>query len=255
MKPHEKIIEARRLLQEAHKELAGFLGTERSRRRGEALRQSHVISNMMGTSQMYYSQAGQDRVIDGLLDQKRDGVFVDVGGYDGITGSNTLFFEAFRNWSGVIVEPSPTQVKLAEGMRKSPCITAAVAGKTGKADFMEVTSGYTQMSGFLDSYDADLLKRVRAHDKHKEVVHSLSKKTLQSILKEHKLKKIDFISLDVEGGEMGILENFPFEDYDIEIWSIENNAQTSELPEFMRIKGYDLVEFAGVDDIYRKKKS
>ncbi len=255
MKPHEKIIEARRLLQEAHQELATFLGTERSRRRGEALRQSHVISNMMATSQMFYSQAGQDRVIDSLLDGKRDGVFVDVGGYDGVTGSNTLFFESFRNWSGVIVEPSPTQVKQAESVRNAPCVMAAVAGKTGKADFMEVTSGYTQMSGFLDSYDEGLLKRVRAHQQHKEVIHKLSKKTLQSILNKHKLKKIDLISLDVEGGEMDILENFPFEKYDIEIWSIENNAQSSDLPQLMRSKGYDLVEFAGVDDIYRKKQS
>ncbi len=255
MKPHEKIIEARRLLQEAHQELAKFLGTERSRRRGEALRQSHVISNMMATSQMYYSQAGQDRVIDGLLGQKRDGVFVDVGGYDGVTGSNTLFFEAFRNWTGVIVEPSPKQIKQAENIRTNPCVMAAVAGKSGKSDFMEVTSGYTQMSGFLDSYDKELLERVRAHEKHEEVVHKLSKKTLQSILNKHKLKKIDLISLDVEGGEMDILNNFPFKKYDIEVWSIENNAQSSDLPELMRSKGYDLVEFAGVDDIYRKKQS
>ena len=161
MKPHEKIIEARRLLQEAHQELATLLGNERSRRRGEALRQSHVISNMMATSQTYYSQAGQDRVIDGLLAGKRDGVFVDIGGDDGVTGSNTLFFEAFRNWSGILVEPSPTEIKLAEFSRKVPCVMAAVAGKTGKAEFMEVTSGYTQMSGFLESYDVDLLALLR----------------------------------------------------------------------------------------------
>ncbi len=202
MKPHEKIIEARRLLQEAHQELATFLGTERSRRRGEALRQSHVISNMMATSQLFYSQAGQDRVIDGLLGGKRNGIFVDVGGYDGVTGSNTLFFENFRNWTGVVVEPSPTQIKEAKDARKVPCVMAAVAGETGQADFMEVTSGYTQMSGFLESYDVELLEKVRAHEKHEEMLHKLSKETLQSILSKHKLKKIDLISLDVEGGEM-----------------------------------------------------
>ncbi len=54
---------------------------------------------------------------------------------------------------------------------------------------------------------------------------------------------------------MHILENFPFEEYDIEIWSIENNTQSSDLPQLMQSKGYDLVEFAGVDDIYRKKQS
>lgn len=255
MKPHEKIKESQRLLQEAHQELSDFLKTERSRRRGEALRQIHTISNMLSPTQLFFSQAGQDRVIDRLLDGKRNGIFVDVGGYDGVTGSNTLFFEVFRNWTGILVEPSPTQLKLAKSARKCPCLGFAVAGHSGDAQFMEVTSGYTQMSGFLDSYADDLLIKVRDNPQHKEVMHDLAKKTLQSILDENNLKKIDYLSLDVEGGEMDILTNFPFDNYDIDMFSIENNAQTTDLPQLMQSKGYDLVEFVGVDDIYRKTKT
>jgi len=255
MKPHEKIIESQRLLQEAHQELSSFLKTERSRRRGEALRQIHTISNMLSPTPLFFSQAGQDRVIDRILNGKHDGVFVDVGGYDGVTGSNTLFFEVFRNWTGILVEPSPTQLELACAARKCRCLDYAVAGETGDAQFMEVISGYTQMSGFLDSYAVDLLTKVRENPLHKEVVHNLSKKTLQSILDENDLKKIDYLSLDVEGGEMDILTNFPFDNYDIDMFSIENNVQSSDLPQLMKSKGYDLVEFVGVDDIYRKIKA
>ncbi|MBE9477047.1 MAG: FkbM family methyltransferase [Proteobacteria bacterium] len=255
MKPHEKIKQAQSLLQEAHQELSIFLKAERSRRRGEALRQVHAISNMLSPTPLFFSQAGQDRMIDRLLNGKRDGVFVDVGGYDGVTGSNTLFFEVFRNWTGILVEASPTQLELAKAARKCPCLDYAVAGKTGQAQFMEITAGYTQMSGFLECYDADLLAKVRANPQHKEVVHNLSTKTLQSILDENNLKKIDFLSLDVEGGEMDILANFPFDKYDIDVFSIENNAQSSDLPQLMKSKGYDLVEFVGVDDIYRKTKT
>jgi FkbM family methyltransferase len=254
MKPHEKIEEAQRLLQEAHRELSDFLKTERSRRRGEALRQIHTISNMISQAPLFFSQSGQDRMIDRLLDGRRNGVFVDVGGYDGVTGSNTLFFEVFRNWTGILVEPSPTQLKSAKSVRKCPCLGYAVAGDSGKADFMEVTAGYTQMSGFLDSYDADLLSKVRANPQHAEHIHNLPKKTLQYILDEKKLGKIDFLSLDVEGGEINILSSFPFESFDIDVFSIENNAQSSDLPQLMKSKGYDLVEFVGVDDIYRKTK-
>lgn len=253
MKPHEKIKEAQRLLQEAHQDLSRFLKTERSRRRGEALRQVHTISNMLAPAPLFYSQAGQDRVIDRLLNGKRDGVFVDVGGYDGVTGSNTLFFEVFRNWKGILVEPSPTQFAMAQATRQCICLGCAVAGESGDAEFMEVTSGFTQMSGFLDSYAAELLDKVRANPKHSEVVHTLSKNTLQSILDDMKFEKVDYLSLDVEGGEMGILQSFPFEKYDIDVFSIENNAQASDLPQLMASKGYELVEFVGVDDIYRKK--
>lgn len=253
MKPHEKIKEAQRLLQEAQQDLSQFLKTERSRRRGEALRQAHTISNMLSPPSLFFSQSGQDRVIDRILQGKRDGVFVDIGGYDGVTGSNTLFFEIFRNWTGVLIEPSAQQLKRAQTVRKCPCLGYAVAGKTGKADFMEVTSGYMQMSGFLDSYDTNTLAQVRANPSHQEVIHRLPKKTLQAILREQKLKKIDYLSLDVEGAELDILQGFAFEKYDIDFMSIENNLQSSDLPEFMRTKGYELIEFTGVDDIYRKK--
>jgi len=255
MKPHEKIKEATRLLQEAHQELAGFLKTERGRRRGEAMRQVHTILNMISPAPLFFSQAGQDRVIDRMLGGKRDGVFADIGGYDGVTGSNTLFFEVFRNWTGILVEPSPTQLEMAQAARRCKCLGFAVAGKTGKAEFMEVTSGYKQMSGFLDSYNADLLGKVRSNPQHKEVVHKLSKMALASILNQQKLKKIDFLSLDVEGGEMDILTSFPFEKYEIDIFSIENNVQSSNIPQLMKSKGYELVEFVGVDDIYRKTKA
>ncbi len=252
MKPHEKIREARRLLQEAHQEVSGFLKTERTRRRGEALHQIHTISNMLSPAPLFFSQAGQDRMIDRLLDGKRGGVFVDIGGYDGVTGSNSLFFEVFRSWTGILVEASPTQVELAKAARRCTCVAAAVAGGTGQADFIEVTSGYTQMSGFLDSYDADILAKVRANPQHGEVIHTLPKKTIASILDENNLENIDFLSLDLGGDEMDTLTDFPFETYGVDIFSIANNTQSSDLPQFMKSKNYELVEFIGVDDIYRK---
>jgi hypothetical protein len=60
------------------------------------------------------------------------------------------------------------------------------------------------------------------------------------------------LSLDVEGGEMDILTNFPFEIYESDLFSIEKNVQSSNIPQLMKSKGYELVEFVGVDDIYRK---
>ncbi|MBV1864676.1 MAG: FkbM family methyltransferase [Rhodobacteraceae bacterium] len=250
----QKISDARKLLVEARNELAAMLQNERSRKRGHIVRELHVLSHMLGEGDPYFSQAGQDRVIDQLLSKKTAGVFVDVGGYDGVTGSNSLFFEVFRGWTGILVEPSPTQLRLAQAVRRCPCLGFAVAGKAGEAEFMEVTAGYTQMSGFLDSYARDLLARVRGDLRHQEVIHRLETKTLTEILHEQEISEIDYLSLDVEGGEMDILQNFPFDAFDIDLWSIENNSQTSEIPELMRDHGYDLIEFSGVDDLFRKRR-
>lgn len=255
MTPTEKIAQARKLLDEAARELTAKLQTERSRARGAITRELHGLGSLRGEVAQYYSQAGQDRIVDNVLGQKTGGVFVDVGGYDGVTGSNSLFFELFRGWSGILVEPAPTQLRKAEAVRRCPCLGYAVAGETGTLEFMEVTKGFTQMSGFLDSYEPDLLMRVRGDKRHEEVVHRLETKTLNDILSAQKIEQVDFLSLDVEGGEMGILTSFNFDAVDVDIWSIENNTQDAVIPEMMRDNGFDLIEFAGVDDIFRKRRA
>jgi FkbM family methyltransferase len=253
MTPSEKIAQARKLLEEAGRDLTQLLNTERSRNRGAIVRELHSIGPLRGEVSQFYSQAGQDRIVDAMLGHKTDGVFVDVGGYDGVTGSNSLFFEMFRGWNGILVEPAPTQLRKAEAVRRCPCLGYAVAGEAGTLEFMEVSKGFTQMSGFLDSYEPDLLMRVRGDKRHEEVVHTLKTKTLNSILAEQNITQVDFLSLDVEGGEMGILQNFDFKAVDVNIWTIENNTQDTAIPELMRDNGFDLVEFAGVDDIFRKR--
>lgn len=254
MTPSEKIAQARKLLEEAGKDLTKLLQTERSRNRGAIVRELHSIGPLRGEVAQFYSQAGQDRIVDSMLGHKSGGVFVDVGGYDGVTGSNSLFFELFRGWSGILVEPAPTQLRKAEAVRRCPCLGYAVAGEAGTLDFMEVTKGFTQMSGFLDSYDPDLLIRVRGDKRHEEVVHTLETKTLNDLLATQNISQVDFLSLDVEGGEMAILENFDFNAVDVSVWTIENNTQDTAIPEIMRDNGFDLVEFAGVDDIFRKRQ-
>jgi hypothetical protein len=39
----------------------------------------------------YYAQFGEDKILNQIFN-KNEGVCVEVGGFDGITGSNTLFF-------------------------------------------------------------------------------------------------------------------------------------------------------------------
>merc|ERR1719247_292484 len=58
----------------------------------------------------FYSFEGQDKWIyeelisSGVLQLAERKVFVEVGGSDGIRGSNTLYFERALNWSGILLE-------------------------------------------------------------------------------------------------------------------------------------------------------
>jgi hypothetical protein len=53
----------------------------------------------------FHSQIGQDQWVHSVLGDKRYGFFVELGACDGISLSNTLFFERSLNWNGICIEP------------------------------------------------------------------------------------------------------------------------------------------------------
>jgi len=252
MTPQERVAEAQKQLRTAEKELVAALSGNTSRARAPFVRMLHEVRGMLRPDRPYASQAGQDQVVDRILGGKTGGTFVDVGAYDGVTGSNSLYFEKWRGWTGILVEPVPKHRATAAEMRQAPCLPYAIAPEDGHASFMNVQSGYTQMSGLTESYDADLLQRVRDNPHHVEDTITVEKKTLSQLLLDADLPHPDFISLDIEGGELGVLRSFPFAQHDVSVWSIENNQASSEIPQIMRDNGYDLIEFCGPDEVYAR---
>jgi len=203
------------------------------------------------THPLYVSQAGQDHFIDQHITQgKREGIFVDVGGYDGITGSNSYFFEAVRGWSGILIEPVPEHCDVARSVRQCPCVQECVAAAEGTQEFLQVREGYTQMSGLLTSYDDALLEQVRSGSGHEEAVWQLDTVPLATLLRRHGLTHVDCLFLDIEGAELDVLRSFDPREFHISVCCIENNTGGPELQELMSAMGYRRVEFIGMDEIY-----
>ncbi|MEM6661020.1 MAG: FkbM family methyltransferase [Pseudomonadota bacterium] len=221
--------------------------------RGQINQKIWTCEQLTGQRAQFFSQSGQDAFLDrSVFNGKRGGTFVEIGGYDGITGSNCLFFELIRGWSGLLIEPSPMFISQAQSFRRATCLQCAVADREGTAEFLEVQKGFSQMSGLTGSYDPGLRKQVEDDPRHQGELIEVQTRTLHDILDEHMLRVIDYISLDVEGGEMSILSGFPFEKYDITAWTIENNTHKTEIPGLMQAKGYRRVEALGVDEVYVK---
>ena len=113
----------------------------------------------------YHGQYGQDQIFhEELFGGRKGGVFVDVGAHDGVSFSNTLFFERELGWRGLCIEPIPEIFDDLAKNRSAICVRACVARKTGSKKFLRVR-GYAEMlSGMLDSYDPRHAARL-----HKEV--------------------------------------------------------------------------------------
>lgn len=86
----------------------------------------------------YFSQSGQDVYLDNLFKQQENGVFLDIGAYDGIKLSNTYFFEKYRNWTGVCVEANNEVFQELKKNRKSKLLNLAVSEDSQKKEFINL---------------------------------------------------------------------------------------------------------------------
>ncbi len=83
----------------------------------------------------------------------------------------------------------------------------------------------------------------------KKLLKLLHFQTLQNI------KHINYLSIDVEGGEMDILESIDFNLYKIKVLSIENNYPNEiNYEKFLSNKDFCYIDNVGVDEIYFNKK-
>ncbi len=186
-------------------------------------------------------------------------MFVDIGGHDGIDGSNTLFFEKFRNWKGICIEASPTQFKKMAQSRTAECLNIAVSDFEGEALFFEITKGYDQMSRLKEDLQPEFLDSLEKMNKGREAKSqdiTVKVTTFHKIAKDRDLTHVDYCSIDVEGSEIKVLQGIDFDYTDIRALSIENPSfqpyRFKLVRDFMSDRGYQLVGSRGADDIFAK---
>jgi hypothetical protein len=77
----------------------------------------------------YYSQHGEDALLDLVFGDQKEGFFVEVGCIDGRHFSNTLTFEE-REWNGMCVEAHAGYIDMLKKNRPSSIICHCTAGET-----------------------------------------------------------------------------------------------------------------------------
>lgn len=155
-----------------------------------------------------------DRQLEKFVDYD-NGYFVELGANDGITQSNSLYFEKRRGWRGVLVEPAPQNYAKCVRNRstRSSVFCAACVSFDYTKEFVRIA--YANLMSAPIGLQSDI-EDPRAHAqsgetflKGREIVHEFDApaRTLNSLLLEAKSPSpIDFLSLDVEGAELEVLQ-------------------------------------------------
>jgi FkbM family methyltransferase len=160
----------------------------------------------------------------------RNGFFIEAGANDGLSQSNTLYFEKYRGWRGLLVEPIPDLAAKCRENRPN-CIVENYAlipfGFPEKQVQMSYCNLMSLVKGALKTEEAErehlqkgcAVQQIQAYDV------TVPACTLTELLDRIKPPRIDFFSLDVEGFEGDVLKGLDFKRYPPRFLLVEARAR------------------------------
>lgn len=210
----------------------------------------------------YKSQYNQDKFCyeNFLCHVPHKGFFVEVGASDGVTFSNTFFYEKKLGWTGLCIEPRKKAFPKLLNSRDCFCENVGIAPEEqDNVPFLEL-SGYGQgMSGIISNYHPrhkqiiDNNIKVDVKNKGSEII-TIPTIPLQKLLDKYVFPHIHFLSVDTEGGELNILKTIDWNRTTIDVITVENNYENPRYFEsFLEEKGFRKVNKLNIDEIYVHK--
>ncbi|XP_062593698.1 uncharacterized protein LOC134255206 [Saccostrea cucullata] len=176
--------------------------------------------------------SGQSALVDSLLGNKEKGFYIECGAFDGESQSSSLLFERFRKWQGLLIEPDPlsySRLKLKHRMAFTinACISPYPYPVMMK---LERRGLYSRM-----------LKSSSDGSDHKDVQCF----PLHSILLAMNLKAVDFLSIDVGGLELNVLQTMPLKSTNINVISVScdycSEKNETDIKKLLLDHGYSVV--------------
>jgi FkbM family methyltransferase len=214
----------------------------------------------------FYSQCKEDDILYNKYIKHiniENGVYLEMGAMNGIDYSNTLFFEKYLGWTGILIEPhvynfnnlvkNRPNNKLYNNLVSNINVplkyinyknTFCLSGVSGIVDTMPLQNKLTY---FED--DNPWQNNLREKDLEIKIIEPV---TLSYIIKDSGLKKIDFFSLDVEGHEYNVLLSWDWS-IPINIFLIENNNDIANINKLLNDHDYIFIEMVGPNSLYFHK--
>ena len=204
----------------------------------------------VGNRGVYFSQFGEDIVLQYLTRSKKMGYYVDVGANHPIRHSNTYLLYT-RGWNGINVEPDPFSISLLRRKRARDINIQCGIGNAGKATFYRFSN--SRMNSFSKEA-ADEAKR-RGYHLIEEITVPLV--PLSKILEDNPLPSLDVMNIDAEGYDLEILKSNDWSRFRptlivVEIYNLDfENPKADPVYNFLRSEGYSLVARTGYSAIFR----
>lgn len=176
----------------------------------------------------FHSQTGQDKTISEIFNSK-PGFFVDLASNYAVKISNTFALEHKFGWDGLCIEANP--VYWADLLDRRCQLVMAVAGQSDndKVDFNFRAQG--GKSGLIGAMFDNEKPRNGMGFHGMQRVDTFFSVSLATILDDMKAPTtISYLSLDIEGAELYVMEKFPFQRYKFLTLTVERPKKLREVP-------------------------
>ena len=204
----------------------------------------NLFRRRVNTHKISYAQCGEDLIVDFIFSglKPRSISYLDIGAHHPTHLSNTYLFYQ-KGLRGVCVEPDVSLFHEIRRVRKRDlCLNVGVGvGGDATADF------YVMGDKALNTFSRDEAMRNEQERGQKiEQVISLPLLPVNDVIRQHFASPPNFISLDVEGLDLEVLQSFDFELYRPQIFCVETLTyvesgiarKITEISDLMMSKGY-----------------
>ena len=198
----------------------------------------------------FRSQFGEDIMIWDLLGGQLDGFFIEVGAFDGYSYAVTYALESV-GWKGLLIEAIPERYEQCRARRPKSRVVHAALGPSGSAGTTTYHVVDDQWGGML-SYHTTTASHLRAlnSDNRPRKAVTVPLTSMNELLKDH-TGRIDAAVIDVEGGELDVLDGFDLARYGPRVMLIEDNDPSLHLVEnAMKRHPYTQVAQVEVSRVY-----
>ncbi len=211
----------------------------------------------------YFGHHNLDEKLKNYLNFK-NGFFIELGANDGINQSNTFYFEKNLGWRGILVEPIRKKYLKCIKNRSnnnffynSACVSFDFPNKKIKMIYSDLMSSIDDQNIYnkLDPKNHTLEGKQYLQQNEKVEEFWTDTSTLNSILdKSSAPNLIDFLSLDVEGTEIEVLNGINFSKYKFKYILIESRDD-DEIKKYLNEKNYIFLEKISKRDLFFKYKN
>ena len=199
-------------------------------------------------NKVYYAQNREDLILEAFFPGEDEGFYVDVGAYDPNIDSVTKMFY-LKGWRGINIEPQPARYKkFVRARRRDVNVQCGISSNEGK----QVLRVYP--NGGLSTFSQAMKEE---HDEEQLSFQEMSIKmiALKNLFKRHKVSKIQFMKIDVEGLEDEVLKSNDWKRYRPEVLCIEANHIVQDWQTYLIDQDYKLVFNDGLNDYYVDNKT